>query len=76
MAARKNLRGTISVSAATSASVTFTTVYQAAPVCGLTPTSNPGTLTWWVSATTTAVTAHVSASATISFSYICVGNPN
>ena len=68
--------GVISVSAATSASHTFSTAYASTPVCVLTPTSNPGSLTWWVTASTTAVTANLSAAGTITFNYHCAGNPN
>ncbi|PYV25594.1 MAG: hypothetical protein DMG24_08950 [Acidobacteria bacterium] len=68
--------GVISVSAASSASHTFSTAYASTPVCVLTPTSNPGSLTWWVTASTTAVTANLSAAGTITFNYHCAGNPN
>lgn len=71
-----DIAGTITISAATSASHTFSTAYSNAPVCTLTPTSNPGSLTWWVTTSTTAVTANLSASGTITFNYVCVGGPN
>lgn len=75
-AANSDLAGTIVITSATSVSQTFATAYTAAPVCVLTPTSNPGSLTWWVTTTTTSVTANLSASGTVTFNYICMGNPN
>ena len=75
-AASDDLAGTISISATTSNFHTFGVAFGSTPVCVLTPTSNPGALTWWVSATTSAVTAHLSASGTITFNYHCVGAPN
>ncbi|MGH9344646.1 MAG: hypothetical protein ACRD19_12915, partial [Terriglobia bacterium] len=71
-----DIDGTIAVSSAASASVTFPLAYTNAPVCTLTPTSNPGSLTWWVTTSTTAVTANLSASGTLTFNYVCIGNPN
>lgn len=71
-----DIHGQIVVSAAASASYTFALPYANPPVCVLTPTSNPGSLTWWVTATNTAVTANLSASGTVTFNYVCVGNPN
>ena len=69
--------GTVSLSSATSASHTFSTAYNSAPICVLTPTSDPGSgQRYWVTTTTTQVTANVSAAATITFSYHCTGNPN
>ncbi len=75
-AAASDLAGTIALSAATSASKTFTTAFTSAPVCTLTPTSNLGATSWWVTTSTTAVTANVSASSTVTFNYLCIGNPN
>ena len=76
-AANGDVAGTISLAAATSASHTFSAAFNSAPICVLTPTSNPASsLRWWVTATTANVTAHTSASATIAFNYQCVGNPN
>lgn len=75
-AANSDLAGTIVITSATSAAQTFKTAYTAAPVCVLTPTSNPGALTWWVTTTTTSVTANLSASGTVTFNYVCMGNPD
>lgn len=71
-----DIRGQLAITSATSKSFTFPLAYGSAPVCTLTPTSNPGSLTWWVTTTNTAVTANLSASGTLTFNYICVGNPN
>jgi hypothetical protein len=68
--------GQISISSATSASQSFGTSYNSPPVCVVSPTANPGSITWWVTATTTGVTLNLSASATVSFNYVCFGNPN
>lgn len=75
-AANGDLAGTIAISAATSASHTFSTAYSSAPACVASPTSNPGSATWWVTTSTTAVTVNLSASATLTFNYVCAGNPN
>ncbi|HEX5481952.1 MAG TPA: hypothetical protein VFZ08_04930 [Terriglobia bacterium] len=71
-----DVRGTISVTAATSQSATFPLAYAHAPVCVITPTSNPGSLGWWVTTSTTAVTANLSASGTVAFNYVCIGANN
>lgn len=71
-----DVRGTIAISAATSTSYTFPQAYNHAPDCVLTPTSNPGSLAWWVTTTSTAITANLSAAGTISFNYICLGANN
>lgn len=76
VAGNTDISGIIAVSSATSASNTFARAYSNAPVCVLTPTSNPGSLTWWVTASTTAVTANLSASGTLTFNYHCFGAPN
>ncbi len=74
--ANGDIAGTIALSSATSASHTFSKAFNSAPVCVLTPTSKPGSgQLWWVTATTTIVTANVGTAATISFNYHCVGNP-
>ncbi|MDE2439103.1 MAG: hypothetical protein KGN01_06990, partial [Patescibacteria group bacterium] len=70
------IRGQIVLTSQASNAVTFPLAYNFAPVCTLTPTSNPGALTWWVTTTNAAVTANLSASGTITFNYICVGYPN
>jgi hypothetical protein len=74
-AAGNDLVGTIAVSGATSASYTFATAFVNAPVCTLTPVASPGVF-WWVTTSTTAVTANLASSGTVTFNYTCVGNPN
>lgn len=69
--------GSISLSAATSAAYSFGYAYASAPVCSVTPGADPGAgLRYWVTTSTTAITVHTSASATLAFNYTCVGNPN
>lgn len=76
-AANNDLTGTVTVSASTTGSLTFTTPYTNAPKCSISPQSDPTTTgTYWVTTSTTAVTANVSISGTISFTFVCVGNPN
>jgi len=75
-AAGSDLSGTISLSAATTGSHTFAAAFASTPVCVLTPESNPGAATWWVTKSATAVTVNLSLASTITFDYVCVGNPN
>jgi hypothetical protein len=71
-AASTDIAGTIAISSATSASKTFTAAYTHAPNCILTPQSDPTAVgVWWATTSTTAVTANVKVSGTISFTYIC-----
>jgi hypothetical protein len=74
-AANTDIQGVIAISSATSASKTFTTAYTNAPVCTITPISDPtATGVWWVTTTTTTVTANVKTSGTISFNYTCIAH--
>lgn len=67
-----NPSGTVTISGATSGSATFGTAFGSTPRCTLTPTSDPGSgVRWWVTQTTTAVTANTSASVTLTFNYFC-----
>jgi Repeat of unknown function (DUF5907) len=76
-AANGDVAGAIALSAATSGSHTFAMAFNSAPVCVLTPTSDPGSgLRYWVTATATQITANVSSAMTITFNYHCTGNPN
>lgn len=68
-----DLTGTIAVNAASSATVTFPTPYGVPPVCTITPTANPGSMSWWVTTSATGVTANLSSAGTLIFNYICVG---
>lgn len=68
--------GQITISSATSGSHSFGTSYKSAPVCIVSPTSSPGSTTWWVTSSTSSVTVTLSASSTMTFNYSCFGNPN
>jgi hypothetical protein len=73
--ATNGISGIIAISAATSASKTFTRSY-AAPVCRLTPVGDPTAVeVYWATATTGAITANVITSGTLTFNYFCAGNP-
>ncbi len=75
--ANSKLAGTITISAAASGSQAFPFAYNSIPSCTITPTSDPTACgAWWVTQTTSAVTAHVHTSCTITFDYNCLGNPN
>lgn len=65
--------GTITISGATSGSATFGTAFSSTPRCTLTPTGDPGSgVRWWVSQSTTSVTANTSSSVTLTFNYHCI----
>ncbi len=75
--ATNNYAGTIAMASGTSASATFSTPFNSAPVCTLTPTSDPSSVgAWWVTTTTSTVTANVKSAGAITFNYVCAGNPN
>lgn len=64
--------GTVSISAATTGSHSFGAAYSTAPSCSVTPTSNLGTTTYWISTlSTTTLTITLSASATATFDFTC-----
>lgn len=71
-------RGQIVISAATSGSFTFPSNYNSAPACVASPvgTTPSGIPNWEVSTSTTQVIITLSASATLTFNYICMGMPN
>ena len=72
-----DVAGTIAISSATSASHTFAAAFAVVPICVITPITMPASgVRWSVSSTATTVTATISASGTLTFNYICVGNPN
>jgi hypothetical protein len=73
----RDIGGTIEIRGGTSGSVRFSMPYAKAPVCTLTPTSNPSSIgAYWVSTSATEIHANVSNSGSIVFSYTCVGSPN
>lgn len=72
------IAGTVTIATGHTASATFPTPsYTAAPLCVVTPTSDPGTR-WSVSSTATQITVNTpsNVSASTTFNYICLGNPN
>ncbi len=68
---------TVSSTATSSLSQTFSGAYTHLPSCVASPTSNPGT-TWWVTVTTSTIAIEASGTPTANtqFNYICFGNPN
>jgi hypothetical protein len=75
--ATTDLSGTIQISAGTSATQGFTTNYNNAPNCVVTPTSDTTSAgAWWVTTATTGITVHTHNSTTVTFNYICTGAPN
>jgi hypothetical protein len=66
--------GQITLSSATSAKQQFTNSYPSAPLCVVTPTSNPESVRYWVNSTKTDLTVHLSAVSTITFNYFCRRN--
>jgi hypothetical protein len=85
-AANNDLAGTITITASTSSAFhTFSgSGYSTAPpVCVATPIADPNVSTvplWWVSSTTAAVTVHthsvLGTGTSLTFNYVCIGNPN
>jgi len=72
-----DVQGTVAISSNTSATVSFSVAFQHAPICTLTPTSDPTSVgTFWVRSTTSGFTVNVHKSGTITFNYICMANPN
>ena len=72
-----DLDGTIAINGATVANHSFATAFSVAPSCVIVPTSDPTSVgTWWVTTSTSAVSAHVQKSGTITFNYHCTGNPD
>jgi hypothetical protein len=74
--ANTDFAGQITISSATSGNYSFATPFSVAPVCVATPTGDLGAVTWWVSPTATQVVVNLSAAATVTFNYVCVGNPS
>jgi hypothetical protein len=69
--------GTIVIQGSTTATVEFKRPFQSAPVCSLTPTSDPSEFgAYWVTTSKSAVTANVHRATKATFDYVCVGNPN
>ena len=72
-----DVAGTIVIASGTSASVSFAMPFSSAPICTLTPASDPTSVGgWWVTATGSGITANVKNAGAITFNYVCAGNPN
>jgi hypothetical protein len=70
-------QGTVTLTSSSNATVNFTVAFQHPPICTLTPTSDPTSVgAYWVTSTTSSFTVNVHTSGTITFNYICMGNPN
>lgn len=74
--ANGDLAGRISIPGGTSASHKFSVRFDSVPVCLASPLSDPGKTSWWVSASTAALTVNLSPPARMTFTYHCFGNPN
>jgi len=75
--ANGDLAGTITISGSNRGFHEFSQAFNHPPLCQLTPSSDPGFVgAWWVTTTTSGLTANVQRSGNITFSYSCVGNPN
>jgi hypothetical protein len=76
-AASNDIGGTIAIASGTSATHTFATAYTNAPNCVLTPTSSPSAIGFYfVTTSTTGVTANITISGTITFMYACTAAVN
>lgn len=70
-----DVAGMCTVTASTSQTCNFHDPFPetANPIVVLTPTSDPGAVTYWVTSSGSNLTVHLSASSTITFNYIVVG---
>jgi hypothetical protein len=76
-APNSDISGRIAITGGTSASARFNAVWSVPPACVITPISDPtSTGRYWVTTTTSAITANVSIPGSIVFNYICIGNSN
>ena len=76
--ANNNISGIIAVASSTTGTFTFLGQgYSSTPTCVVSPIGDPTTVgVWWVTATNTVLTVHVKVSGTLSFNYVCIGQPN
>jgi hypothetical protein len=73
----KDSQGTVTIGGNTSATVNFSVPFQQPPICTLTPTSDPTSVgAYWVTSTTSSFTVNLHRSGTITFNYVCMGNPS
>lgn len=80
-AAASDMTGTVTITnPATTGALSFNVAYTNAPSCIITPTTNQllTVISYWVTTSTTAVTANVQTTPTsaLTFNYVCHGNPN
>lgn len=72
--ANSDMAGQIAIVAGTSGSYTFLLGWQTAPICTVTPTSDPTAAgAYWVSSSATTLTITTKNAATVTFNYICIG---
>lgn len=80
-AANTDFAGQIAINSGTSGYYQFSTPFtgqtpNVAPVCVVTPTTNMGNVSWYINVSPTQLWVYLSGAATVTFNYICVGNPN
>ena len=69
--------GTLKFSGAMSTTRNFNVPWKAAPACVVTPKADPGSgLRWWVTTSKTQLTVAASATTTLDFDFVCIGNPD
>lgn len=69
--------GTVAISSSTTGTTNFTQSYASAPICTVTPTSDPtATGVYWVTPGTSGITVTVKVSGTITFDYHCIPAAN
>jgi hypothetical protein len=72
----KDSQGTVTITGNTGATVNFSVPFQQVPICTLTPTSDPTSVgAYWVTSTTSSFTVNLHKSGSITFNYVCMGNP-
>src|SRR6266496_6796250 len=75
-ATNSDIAGTFTTSGL-SGSVSFTNAYMSAPICVITPATNPGTRVAYISTVSgSGFTVTISASGAVTYNYICIGAPN
>lgn len=76
--ANNNISGIIAVASSTTGTFTFLGQgYSSTPTCVVSPIGDPTAVgVWWITATNTVLTVHVKVSGTLSFNYVCIGQPN
>lgn len=80
-AANTDFAGQISINSGTSGYYQFSTPFtgqtpNVPPVCVVTPTTNLGSISWYINVSPAQLWVYLSGATTVTFNYICVGNPN